>query len=456
METKFIYPKLIDPENLSLNSSDGFRTTSQKRSLSTNKFFFYLLGVISSIILALIIFIIGNLSSEAIDGLAEFAESIPFVDLKISEELIRDLRFPNPITNTIFVTNLIFVSFAIFDLNRNEELNFDGSKDLFKESSSISYIIHILVLLFILLTVFFSWHPKPKVQVSRIEFIPTQIPSKKPPPQTKRKAAKNSIDQGKHDPKKPVAPPTKAPGAPKLPPSKPTPQPKSQPKPAPAPAPQPKPAAVPKPPPRPVAAPRPKQLKEAIKPLESSQQSSKPLPRLMDYSSSSSTSSSNSNSSVPAPKSSSETGSGSSDIVARLSNIPRAPDMMGSSGQGGAWGSPGNPGPNSYSDRPPSIAAQADLNFGPYMSALQRAIKRAWKPPRGTESNRIVVTFTVLANGRLSDLRVIQESADPEANLAAMEAVNRAAPFDPLPPGAGDSVDIEFTFDYNVFQKSRW
>jgi periplasmic protein TonB len=453
MVTLSKYPKLIKALEVQ-SHHDEYSGNSKK--LSANKLFFYSIGIIVSALLLIFLFVISNLSSEAIDKLADFAESIPFFDLKISEALIKDLRFPSPITNTIFASNLIFISFAVFDITRKEEMNPDGSKDLFKESSTISYIIHLLILIIILLTVFFSWHPKPKVQVSRIEFIPTQIKSQKPPPDTQRKAEHNSIDQGKHDPNKPVTPPSKAPGAPQLPPSKPTPQPKVEP-PKPSPQPVQEPKAAPSPPPRPSPAPKPKMLVDAINPVNDTQQDLKPLPKLMDYSQSTTTTGTTSSSSAtPAPKSSSNSGTGSSDVVARLSSIPRAPDMMGSTGQGGAYGTPGNPGANPYGDRPPSIAAQADLNFGPYMSALQRAIKRSWKPPRGSESNRIVVTFTVLANGRLSDLRIIQESVDPEANLAALEAVTRAAPFDPLPNGAGSSVDIEFTFDYNVFQKTRW
>jgi periplasmic protein TonB len=453
MVTLSKYPKLI--KSLELQSRHD-ESTADLNNFSVNKLFFYSIGVIVSALLLIFLFVISNLSSEAIDKLADFAESIPFFDLKISEALIKDLRFPSPITNTIFASNLIFISFAVFDITRKEEMNSDGSKDLFKESSTISYIIHLLILIIILLTVFFSWHPKPKVQVSRIEFIPTQIPSKKAPPITNRRAEHNSIDQGKHDPNKPITPPTKAPGAPQLPPSKPIPQPKVEP-PKPSPQALQEPKAAPSPALKPSPAPKPKMLVDAINPAKDTQQDLKPLPKLMDYSQSTTTTgTTSSSSSTPAPKSSSNSGTGSSDVVARLSSIPRAPDMMGSTGQGGAYGTPGNPGANPYGDRPPSIAAQADLNFGPYMSALQRAIKRSWKPPRGSESNRIVVTFTVLANGRLSDLRIIQESVDPEANLAALEAVTRAAPFDPLPNGAGSSVDIEFTFDYNVFQKTRW
>ena len=79
-----------------------------------------------------------------------------------------------------------------------------------------------------------------------------------------------------------------------------------------------------------------------------------------------------------------------------------------------------------------------------------------WKPPRGSESNRIVVTFSVTTDGRLQNLKLTQACALPDANMAALDAVTKAAPFDPLPVGSGPSVDIEFTFDYNVFQKSRW
>jgi TonB family protein len=129
---------------------------------------------------------------------------------------------------------------------------------------------------------------------------------------------------------------------------------------------------------------------------------------------------------------------------------------MGGSGTGGAQGLTGNPPPNAYPDRAPSVAANASANFGPYMSALQRKIKMAWKPPRGTESNRIMVTFSVLQNGRLENLQMIVASADAGANQAALEAVAKASPFDPLPAGAGPKVDVEFTFDYNVFQKTRF
>jgi len=84
------------------------------------------------------------------------------------------------------------------------------------------------------------------------------------------------------------------------------------------------------------------------------------------------------------------------------------------------------------------------------MSDLQRRIKRCWYPPTGPETKRVKVIFALSRNGELSNLRIIRTSGINMADNAALKAVENAAPFRPLPPGAPSSVDIEFTFDYNV------
>lgn len=464
------YPKLIEAE---------IETVLQARSAipnavkpSRNKEFFYFVALVFSALFLGFIFVIGNLSELQIQGISQFLEAVPFLDLKLSTELIEDLRMPKPVTKTLLTGNFLFLGFILVDLFRKDEIRRDGSKDLFKESSSASFSLHLLILLILLLSLLLNWHPKPQVKVTRIEFIPTQTPSKKAPPKnTSKRAMQQSIDSGKHDPKKPVTPETKPSGKPSLPPS--AQQKPAEPKPAPKPSlPKPKaatsqetpaPSAAPKPAPssnKPIAAPKPKALRDAINPIKEDPGPLKPLPKLMDYGSANSTGAgATSGSSSPAPKSSADAGSVSgrgSDLVARLSNIPRAPDALSGTGDGGAYGASGNPPPNAYPDRAPSVAAQADLNMGPYMAALQRKIKRAWKPPRGTESNRIVATFRVRRDGTLVDLKLIVKCDYPEANLAALEAISNAAPFDPLPAGSAETVDIEFTFDYNVFQKTRW
>jgi len=93
-----------------------------------------------------------------------------------------------------------------------------------------------------------------------------------------------------------------------------------------------------------------------------------------------------------------------------------------------------------------------DVDFSRFMADLQRRIKQAWFPPKDTESLRIKVQFVAHRNGSMGNLRLIKSSGNALADQAALRAVQNAAPFKPLPEGAPPSVDIEFTFDYNVYR----
>lgn len=137
-------------------------------------------------------------------------------------------------------------------------------------------------------------------------------------------------------------------------------------------------------------------------------------------------------------------GGGGPNIVVTPS-VPRG----GGGGGGGGNNSAGNPGANNRAGN--STGAQADVDFGPYMADLQRRIKKHWFPPKGNESKRVVVIFKIHSGGELSGLRLDHSSGVAIADNAALKAVDDAAPFRPLPTGAPDSVDIQFTFDYNVF-----
>ena len=85
------------------------------------------------------------------------------------------------------------------------------------------------------------------------------------------------------------------------------------------------------------------------------------------------------------------------------------------------------------------------------MRDLEQRIKRNWSPPKGDSSKRVVITFTIGRDGRLLSHKVTKSSGVPLADRAAMSAIELTAPFRPLPPEfKGQSVPIEFTFDYNV------
>jgi TonB family protein len=98
------------------------------------------------------------------------------------------------------------------------------------------------------------------------------------------------------------------------------------------------------------------------------------------------------------------------------------------------------------------IDAAQDVDFGPYMAELQRRVKRNWIPPEQGNSRRSVLRFSISRNGEISNLKVGKSSGNPDSDAAAMDAVRRAAPFRTLPAGyKGRNIDIQFTFDINVF-----
>lgn len=135
-----------------------------------------------------------------------------------------------------------------------------------------------------------------------------------------------------------------------------------------------------------------------------------------------------------------------------------APSAGGGSGQlgrtGGGTGNVGNPGGGGGA---PGIDALREPDFGPYMRELQRRIKLNWDPPKGNESKTVILLFKIAKDGRLLSCRVNRSSGLPSADQAALKAVELTAPFRPLPADfKGQSIDIQFTFDYRVFGASRY
>lgn len=91
-----------------------------------------------------------------------------------------------------------------------------------------------------------------------------------------------------------------------------------------------------------------------------------------------------------------------------------------------------------------------------YMQDLEMKIKKNWKPPQSPKSAKIVVYFLVGRNGELLDLKLKEKSYSEKLNDSAREAVIFSAPFAPLPKEyKGNSVPIEFSFDYNVVNKKQ-
>lgn len=352
----------------------------------------------------------------------------------------------------------------------------DKEEISFEKALIIALILHPLVVLILILSslilqflgINFDLFKKPDIKPKDIEFV---LVDKEAPPidkNTKNRADKNSQAGGKHDPKRPVSLPQTA--APKAPAKKPTPPPAKKPvaqkpvaKPQPAvqkPAPQPvvqKPVEQPKP-----KAPAPRPQPKPVAPAPVSKLPADfniPIPK----------------SSIPqitqpittapvtaAPKvggGSSSGGSASSSPLPSFSPTSSGGGSGSSVGGGGRFsnatgsgsGNVGNPGPGNPKGAP-GIDAIKEPDFGPYMKELQRRIKMNWDPPKGNESKRVVLLFSIARDGRLLNVKVHRSSGLAAADKAALDAVKLTAPFRPLPPDfKGNSVDIQFTFDYNVF-----
>jgi TonB family protein len=341
----------------------------------------------------------------------------------------------------------------------------DENEISLKKSVLISAILHPtvagLIWLFIVILAFmgirFSIFERPKPKMNDIEFVLVNKEATPKNKNTKYRSDKNSRTGGKNDPKRKVSMPSPTPKKQ----SKPQ---KASPKPAakkPVPKKQTKPQKkAQKPTPKVAPKPKPPSARPSVKPPSKPKLSKVPNPKFA----------------VPVPKSTKapaaktySTGpiGGSGKTIAKSAGgyapVPSlAPTSSGGAGSkassfskgSSGYGNAGNPGGGGGA---PGIDAIREPDFGPYMRELQRRIKMNWDPPKGNESKRVVLLFKIAKDGRLLSNRVLKTSGIPNADKAALSAVELTAPFKPLPPGVkNSSIDIQFTFDYNVFGASGY
>lgn len=96
------------------------------------------------------------------------------------------------------------------------------------------------------------------------------------------------------------------------------------------------------------------------------------------------------------------------------------------------------------------------INFEPYLKNLQDKIKANWNPPKHKKTKHIKVRFTIDKKGNLLNPKISSSSKNKECDSAALKALNDSAPFEPLPSEYnGNTIDIEFTFDYNVYKLQK-
>ncbi|MEH1940877.1 MAG: TonB family protein [Nostoc sp.] len=111
--------------------------------------------------------------------------------------------------------------------------------------------------------------------------------------------------------------------------------------------------------------------------------------------------------------------------------------------------------PNSNRDRQATSGIDArsqDIDLTPYLNKLKQRVQQQWLPGMSQSNRRTVLNFTINRSGQVSNLNIVQTSGFNVTDEIALNAIQRAAPFAPLPTGyPKNRIDIEFTFDINVY-----
>lgn len=98
----------------------------------------------------------------------------------------------------------------------------------------------------------------------------------------------------------------------------------------------------------------------------------------------------------------------------------------------------------------------ATYDISPYVNELKRDIQWNWKVPKGYENKKVELFLRIAKDGKLIILNVKRTSEVGEVDNAALNAVKKCVPLNPLPSKYSKSyLDIIFTFAFNSI-RSRY
>lgn len=91
-----------------------------------------------------------------------------------------------------------------------------------------------------------------------------------------------------------------------------------------------------------------------------------------------------------------------------------------------------------------------EVDFGPYMKAMKKAIQAKWVSPKGFDQKKVVTAFSIQRDGRITEAEIVESSGSADIDKTAMQALKDASPLAPLPKGSPKHVQIRYKFDYQV------
>lgn len=148
---------------------------------------------------------------------------------------------------------------------------------------------------------------------------------------------------------------------------------------------------------------------------------------------------------VPMPKLNSLSSGlgGGGKIKHRASGFDPSGASVGTSDGGGKSASNG-----SGFDKNTTKKMISSYDISPYVNELRRNIRWNWKAPKNPEGKRVELFLRIAKDGRVVILNVKRTSESGEADNAALNAVRRTMPLNPLPSKYSKSyLDVIFTFD---------
>jgi TonB family protein len=112
--------------------------------------------------------------------------------------------------------------------------------------------------------------------------------------------------------------------------------------------------------------------------------------------------------------------------------------------------------PNFSTEEPTILSDTKGYDFGPYMNQVVNRVRYNWyslipEMARLGKKGRVVIIFTITANGGIEGAHIVANSGTDPMDRAAFGSITLSNPFAKLPAGfSGDHLDLQFTFLYNI------
>lgn len=92
------------------------------------------------------------------------------------------------------------------------------------------------------------------------------------------------------------------------------------------------------------------------------------------------------------------------------------------------------------------------ISTADYMDKMQKKIKQNWQTDFCTSGAKVVVRYSILKNGEVSNIKIVESSSNSDLDTSAINALKQSSPFLGLPRQLRkekDSIDLLFDFHCN-------